>query len=215
MAEFVIESPSSHAALDIRFGGDYSELCIGDRPLAMTWSINDGSIMDHLIRCGHPDGLAHLKVFRDSLLGCPDEGTILDYARQILAPGSYRTFVTDFYQADACLAECSLDAAHPAMFYGGCYSLVTSLPDSELSEARVSHYEQLIRAGQRPLAVALCCYDQTHQQPTTAFLIDGHHKVAAYARCRMYSHVFMIARCSPPPPRQDYPSLYAASRLLP
>ena len=67
MAEFIIESPTSHATLGIRFGGDYSELCIGDRPLALTWSISDGSIMDHLIRCDHPDGVAHLKIFRDSL----------------------------------------------------------------------------------------------------------------------------------------------------
>ncbi len=215
MAEFVIESPTSHATLGIRFGGDYSELCIGDRPLALTWSISDGSIMDHLIRCDHPDGVAHLKIFRDSLLGCPEEAAVLEFARSILAAGVYRTLVTDFYQVDACLTECSLDAAHPTVFYGGCFSLVTTLPDSELSETRVSHYEQMILAGQRPLAVALCCYDHTHHQPTTAFLIDGHHKVAAYQRCRLYSHVLVIARCDPPAPTQAYPSAFAASRLLP
>jgi len=215
MAEFIIKTPMDSAILDIRFGGDYSELYLGAQPLALTWSINDGSVLDHLIQFSHPDGSAHLKRCRDALGGCPDEGAILDIVRPILAAGSYRTLVTDFYNVDACLAECSADSVHPTMFYGGCFSLVTTLPQMELSEDRVSHYERMIRDGQRPLGVALCCYDQNHQQPTTAFLIDGHHKVAAYQRCRLHSHVLMIARCSPPAPSQAYPSAFAASRLLP
>ncbi len=160
MTDIRITATNGAATLDIRFGGDYSEIFLGDLPLALTWSINDGSVIDHLIQFQHPDGLSNLKHWREALEGCSDEATILNLASPMLAPGSYRTIVTDYYHPDACLADSPTDSENPAVFYGGGFSLETTLPDSELSEERISHYERMIRDGQRPLAIALCCFDE-------------------------------------------------------
>ncbi|SDL31555.1 hypothetical protein SAMN05216298_3372 [Glycomyces sambucus] len=60
--------------------------------------------------------------------------------------------------------------------------------------AMVDLYADAIRRGERPLAVLLRSEPPGDEQDCAAFLIDGHHKLAAYRRTGTDPHFLDIAR---------------------
>ncbi|WP_112139373.1 hypothetical protein [Glycomyces dulcitolivorans] len=62
------------------------------------------------------------------------------------------------------------------------------------SDAVVGMYADAIGRGERPLAVLLRSEPPGDEQDCAAFLIDGHHKLAAYRRTGVHPHFLDIAR---------------------
>lgn len=217
MSTFIIESQSPGApTLDIRYGGDYTELYLGGHPLGLTWSWNDGSIWDCLLRFTHPKGQQHLAEWRTALSAGSAASLVEQIARRFLAPGAYRIAATTLYGGNVSLPSASTDPASPTDYYGGDNPIITTFPPEELSEARVAHYEELIRQGERPLGIALGCQDDFNydQLSHSIFLLDGHHKLKAYERLRITPPLLVIARLDPPRPHQPYPAAQADRRFI-
>nr|BFF22582.1 hypothetical protein GCM10025732_05470 [Glycomyces mayteni] len=61
-------------------------------------------------------------------------------------------------------------------------------------EDTVTEYAAAIAGGERPLAVLLRSEPPGDEQDCAAFLIDGHHKLAAYRRTGTAPHFLDIAR---------------------
>ncbi|GAA1660943.1 hypothetical protein GCM10009830_02550 [Glycomyces endophyticus] len=61
-------------------------------------------------------------------------------------------------------------------------------------EETIARYAAAIEAGQRPLAILLRSEPPGDEQDCAAFLIDGHHKLAAYRRTGTDPHFLDIAR---------------------
>lgn len=92
-----------------------------------------------------------------------------------------------------------------------CFVLGTSQPDAITDASIVAMYADEIRAGSRPAALALCWleerfeggWDESTPLRTSALglLLDGHHKLAAYAREGVAAPVLaltMLDQCSMP-----------------
>ena len=73
-----------------------------------------------------------------------------------------------------------------------------SQAEDKLNEERVRHYEKRIKQGERPTAVCLAWIDARDVfglRPETFFyllIIDGHHKLEAYARCGVHASVIAL-----------------------
>lgn len=63
-----------------------------------------------------------------------------------------------------------------------------------LDDATVAAYAEAIGRGERPLAVALRSEPPGDEQDCVTFLLDGHHKLAAYRRAEVNPHFLDIAR---------------------
>ena len=217
MSTFTVEAqPPSTPTLDIRFGGDYTELYLVGQPLGLTWSYNDGSIWDGLIRFAHPDGERHLAEWRIALSTGNAESAIERIAHRFLAPGTYRIVSTIHYAWPLNLPEASTDPDAFSHSYGGDGIIVTTFPPDALSEERVAYYEALIRQGERPCGIALACQDDFAYEDVShsIFLLDGHHKLKAYERLSILPHLWVIIRLDPPPPSQPYPARFADRRFM-
>ncbi|WAS92803.1 HEAT repeat domain-containing protein [Nannocystis punicea] len=78
--------------------------------------------------------------------------------------------------------------------------LMPTQPLAALDEATVSRYEQAIRAGARPACLVLAWIDQRtlrgecEERLLLAVVLDGHHKLAAYARCGVPAPAVLLCR---------------------
>ncbi|PCC69754.1 hypothetical protein SAMN02745121_04180 [Nannocystis exedens] len=78
--------------------------------------------------------------------------------------------------------------------------LMPTQPLAALDEATVAAYEQAIRAGARPACLLLAWLDrrtlrgECDEQLLIAVVLDGHHKLAAYARCGVPAPAVLLCR---------------------
>jgi hypothetical protein len=80
-----------------------------------------------------------------------------------------------------------------AGYYPGCGSFVTTQPTSSLSQERIAHFAQSIQRGERPMLFTISVDDGWSD-----FIIDGHHKLAAYTLTGTLPHYLSI-RCKNAP----------------
>lgn len=100
------------------------------------------------------------------------------------------------------------------------HPLVIAPTQAELDSATVEKYEHAIAAGTRPAVIAAAHIDE--RQPwdsdephtsLTGFVIDGHHKLAAYVNQGMAARIIIICDRTPPLPTAPDPSI-AFDRIL-
>lgn len=86
-------------------------------------------------------------------------------------------------------------------FYdGGSRCFIATQPESELSAERVKYYEERMLKGDRPFAIICtpCGNDLTEDvMYDTYFILDGHHKLAAYANLKIEPSVLLITHMLP------------------
>ncbi len=213
MIEF--DALASTECLDIRSRWDYTELYLDFRPLALTWTVSEGTPMDRLIQFSHPKGESLLSVFRTTLAIYQSPRFVASSLSPFLAPGRYRVVETHSFSVRACLplAPTSVEATVGARgSYCDSPYLITTVPDTTLDGPTVEHYLRRIQAGEQPRAIALCCFSERFQDYTSAFVLDGHHKLAAYALGRVAPAVVLVARLDSPAPRQPFPPVFASLR---
>ncbi len=210
MIEF--DASASVGCLDIRSRWDYTELYLDFRPLALTWTVSEGTTIDRLIRFGHPNGDALLSVFRTALAIFDTAQFIASSLGPFLAPGRYRVVESGCYNIAGCLPLAPTGVQAAVGFYGGYANLFTTQLDTLLDQPAIEQYSRRIGAGERPRAVALCCFSERFQDYTSAFVLDGHHKLAAYTRVGVPPSVWLVARLDSPPPRQAFPAAFASLR---
>jgi hypothetical protein len=78
--------------------------------------------------------------------------------------------------------------------------LMPTQPLAALDEATVARHEQAIRAGARPACLLLAWIDQRtlrgecEERLLIGVVLDGHHKLAAYARCGVPAPAILLCR---------------------
>ena len=96
---------------------------------------------------------------------------------------------------------------NPAIDFDHFYPIDTQLvltqsPDS-LNSDRVAHFAELIESGKRPIILAV-----TTNEAWCDYVIDGHHKFAAYKQLNTQPMVFTATRVEPPTLPNDTFSTY-------
>jgi hypothetical protein len=185
--------------LDVR-GSDFDAvLLISGKPLLYHWSDCMGSVAQYLIYCLAPDAMLPAARFRLSSESAPTAeislACFLARVLPILAPGSY---TLGYYAAPQLYDVVEFDnqwdiTKDAAGYYPGCGSFVTTQPSSSLSEERIHYYMQQIQKGERPTLLTVSV-----EKGLSDFIIDGHHKLAAYTRTRTAAHYLSIQRKDAP-----------------
>ncbi|RYD60724.1 MAG: hypothetical protein EOP84_36620, partial [Verrucomicrobiaceae bacterium] len=184
--------------MDVR-GSDFDAvLLLGGRPLLYHWSDCRGSVAQSLVygtAATNQRNADPLKLLETTI---STESSLLSCIAPIipaLAPGEYSL---NYFAApqlyDVVEFDEHWDANRDAIgYYPGCGSFVTTEPKSALSEERVSFFEQKIRDGERPVLLTVSV-----KEGWSDFVIDGHHKLAAYTRSRIPAHYLNIQRNNAP-----------------
>lgn len=84
----------------------------------------------------------------------------------------------------------------PTTYYQTRDILLWTQPASKINQKRIAHYKELIKAGKRPIAVIasmeFAFEDIVHYSP--GYILDGHHKIAAYLQLGIAPIVINIHR---------------------
>lgn len=78
--------------------------------------------------------------------------------------------------------------------------IMPTQPLAALDEATITGHEQAIRAGLRPACLLLAWVDrrtvrgESEEQLLIGVILDGHHKLAAYARCGVPAPAVLLCR---------------------
>ena len=150
---------------------------------------------------GHTRGRDYVRELGELVAGNVDEGRPL--AEQIepllalFAPGTYGLSYTP-----SAAVESVATFDHPGRpsaddEFGGYYpfdrNLVGTQPRASLNEGRVDYYREQIRGGLRPIVLTASA-----ERAWCEFVIDGHHKLAAYNREQVRPAVLGIVRWQAP-----------------
>ena len=179
-SERVTVGPTS-GPLDVR-GTDFdAALLVHGRLVVLHWCDCQGSIGQNLARTTSPRLGDATRRFRHSVETPVDAAVSLashfGEVVSLLASGDYLLTLEDV-PADSCVVEFSGHARLPIEttgFYPGGGAMVATQPRSAASADQIDHYIELIGAGARPTVVVLAAEDAWSE-----FIIDGHHKLAAY-----------------------------------
>lgn len=186
---FTVSSDAGN--VDVR-GDDYeAALLVNGDIAAFQWADCEGSVGQHLVRASN----GRVSVFRESVETMIAAGTSLanhfSDALKLLVAGVY-TLVLEEIPPDSYVVDLLPerdDGVEITGFYPGFGALVATQALKDLSPSRVDQLTEQIREGARPTIITLCA-----QGAWGGFIIDGHHKIAAYRRANVPAVVLNIIR---------------------
>jgi hypothetical protein len=167
------------------------------RPLAIEWFDNQGSIGKYLVRAGQRQlldtQLKDLRYFAEN--GIPDYVALSQAAYpllQLLANGAYE-LIYPFNSQSFGLDLIEYGQTSVTHFYPTELTLISLQKKSSLDISRIRYFEEQIQAGHRPILFAL-----GSTLGGDKYLLDGHHKAEAYGRLLQPPDVFFIRQCTVP-----------------
>lgn len=185
-------------------GGGSSEtvLLVDGKPVALNWDDCAGSVGQYLVFTGHARGADHARELAAFVEGEPDgERPLADPLGPLLAlfaPGTYCLGYTPSGVGESVVTlGCPDRGAAPELInYYPVYqrNLVCTQPNDSLDAERVAFFREQIRAGRRPVVLTASA-----DGAWCEFVIDGHHKLAAYALEGVGPTVLGIIRENAPP----------------
>jgi len=194
--EYTLEG--GEGLFEIRGGGFDRALLFGGIPVALLWCDCAGSVGQFLVRSRRSlDVSAEVRHLRHVTDGGLDPGQPLaPQIAPLLALFAGGPYVLTYESA---VDDCDLigfDDASSLLnqrdyFYPAESTLVATRPYSSLDPSRVEYYRGRISSGVRPVAL-------TVRVGYAAFVLDGHHKLAAYRALGSPPAVLSIERVEPP-----------------
>lgn len=188
---------SGSSRIEIRGGEFDAVLLIEGKPLLYHWCDCQGSIAQYLIFLNSSkQALEHFRFHTESgfVRGVSLESR-LAHLLPLLAPGEYQLgYIMSSERCQTIEFEEDINNRKRSIFYypgGEC--LIETQSHTELSEERVGHYFGLIQEGHRPCIVTISATEGVND-----YVIDGHHKLAAYKRAQVPIHYFQIQKKYPP-----------------
>jgi len=111
-----------------------------------------------------------------------------EYILNCLTDGKYQIELTEI-DSDIGIVEIdeSVDGYYYSDTYGGMIEIIET--QSEFDEKIVDEYQELIKKGNEPILILLKSKDSEN-----IFIIDGHHKFAAYGRLKKNAKCLMITK---------------------
>jgi hypothetical protein len=202
MLSQTIVIPDGLGLLDIRGQGE-TALLVQGKPFYFAWCAYDGTLADYLMRFTSDDDARTLLDFRNALtdlpINCPSSvlfSKSLAPLLRTLASGTYTLTVqqTEKHRLEFIDFNWTTPSADPLWVYlEGTTLIVPTQPDAALSPSRVDHFRNLIASGFTPIAITLTTSCSPYE-----FIIDGHHKLAAYLQSgRPFTRLVITRHSSP------------------
>ena len=188
--------------IEVRGGQEETVLLVEGRPVALNWDDCHGSVGQYLVFTGHTRGDDYARQLVEFVEGEVDGGRPL--AEQIgpllalFAPGTYCLGYTPSTAVEGVVtleyvrrpnADRELVEYYPA----DVRNLVCTQTRESLDEERVAYYQEQLRARRRTIVLTASA-----EGAWCEFVIDGHHKLAAYNRERVRPAVLGIVRWQAP-----------------
>lgn len=177
-----------------------SALRIGGKPCLVEGYTGSGTADRLAVRSGDPWVRRKVRRLRASLRD-PARDSALELSRALwplLAPGRYglRRWVPTTYYVEAVQPEriTSWYVGITTPDLGAVLLPTDQWPPQDA--ATVADYRRRIRSGERPLVVTLRAGPPEDEDDAVAFVVDGHHKLAAYQHLGVAPHCLDIARMS-------------------
>lgn len=195
----VLEVRNGDGTLSVGGHDGASALRVGWRPLIVEGYTGSGSIDRFAIRTRDAEFRSSLRELRGRLRYAAEDTDPVELARPILRllqPGHYG--VRTWRDANVHIEPFGENGTawwypyEPIGTEGTAVIPTDSWPPRD--EATLTGYVDAIEDGDRPLAVILRSEPPGDEQDCAAFLIDGHHKLAAYRRTGIAPHFLDIAR---------------------
>ncbi len=98
---------------------------------------------------------------------------------------------------------------------GGADRYVATRPLNEIDEARVRYFEEQIADGARPWVLVVRAYYAPHHNYSDNFILDGHHKMAAYNKLGIIPPLALITQYIPTHDDSHFDAEALATRLYP
>jgi hypothetical protein len=159
-------------------------------PLALLWNDNEGSVGQLLSLAGHLDIEEPLQQLRRIANGqVEDDSPIWPQIYpllQLLENGTYGIHLRQADRSWSCIEH------HGIEELVGFYPMddfVMTRPEASLDRACIDAFERIMAEGVRPLPFCLRA-DKAY----ASFILDGHHKLRAYARCNLPPWLIEIVR---------------------
>jgi hypothetical protein len=188
--------------IEVRGGQAETILLVEGRPVALNWDDCQGSIGQYLVFSGHARGSDCARQLREFVESELDDGQPL--AEQIgpllalFAPGVYcLEYVPSAAMGSIAVLE-RPDSTRANRELGGYYpfddrNLICTQARESLDERQVAHFQEQILAQRRPLVLTASAEDAWCE-----FVIDGHHKLAAYDTTHVNPSILSIIRWQAP-----------------
>ncbi len=189
-------------------GEEETVLLIEGKPVALNWDDCAGSIGQYLVFTGHTRGRDYARHLAEFVEGEVDAvrplaepiGPLL----ALFAPGIYCLAYTPS-AAVGWVVSLEYPGGPGAdrelvNYYPADRNLVWTQTLLSLDQERVEYFRERIRAGRRPTVLTASA-----EGAYCEFVIDGHHKLAAYNRERVQPAVLGISRWEAPEIRPDTP----------
>ncbi|MDN3241318.1 hypothetical protein [Glycomyces tritici] len=194
------ENESGTGVLHVVGRDGASALRIGGKPCLVEGYTGSGTADRLAVRSGDPWVRRKVRRLRAALRE-PAQASALEMSRALwplLAPGRYglRRWVPGTYYVEAVQPE------RIKSWYVGITTPdlgAVLLPTDQWpprDAATVADYCRRIKRGERPLVVTLRAAPPEDEDDAVAFVVDGHHKLAAYQRLGVAPHCLDIARVS-------------------
>lgn len=195
----IVTVADGSGTIDVRGGKFDVLLCSHGTPLVLNWDDCQGSVAQYLIRSGKPFQPLELDALRHTLEGHLDDERPLaeQFALflRLLANGTYKITYELLTQPQKCIefAQTACDESHYEEYYPDGLDLVATQATDTLDDERIGHFQKIIRAGGRPIVLAV-----TTENAFCAFLVDGHHKFAAYSNFQVGPALLTVCRMDAP-----------------
>jgi uncharacterized protein (TIGR02996 family) len=188
--------------IEVRGGNSETVLLVEGKPVALNWDDCAGSVGQYLVFTGHTRGADYARQLAEFVEGEVDGARgLADQLGPLLAVFASGTYylgytpstavrsVTTFEYSARSSADRELIGYYP-VDQG---QLICTQTRESLDEERVVFFRGQIRAGRRPIVLTASVEDAWCE-----FVIDGHHKLAAYNRERVKPTLLSIVRWQAP-----------------
>lgn len=195
----VLEIRDGDGTLSIGGHDGASSLRVGWRPLIVEGYTGSGSIDRFAIRTRDARFRGELRDLRKRLREATEDDDPVTLAGPILGlvqPGHYGVRI--WRNANVHIESFAEDGTTWWYPYEPIGTEGTAVIPTDLwpprDETAIAAYAEAIEHGERPLSVIVRAEPPGDEQDCAAFLIDGHHKLAAYRRTGLAPHFLDIAR---------------------
>ena len=186
--------------IEVRGGQEEVVLLVEGKSVAFNWDDCAGSVGQYLVFTGHTRGADYARQLAEFVEGEVDERPFADQIEPLLAlfaPGTYCLTYTPSAAAESVttLEYAARSSANRELvgYYPDLRHLVCTQARESLDDERVAFFRERIRAGRRPIVLTASA-----EGAWCEFVIDGHHKLAAYNRAGVRPTVLSIVRWQAP-----------------
>jgi uncharacterized protein (TIGR02996 family) len=188
--------------IEVRGGQEDTVLLVEGRPVALNWDDCCGSVGQYLVFTGHTRGADYARQLAELVRGELDGGRplaeLVEPLLALFAPGTYCLGYTPSPAVESAATLEYPDRPGADRELVGYYpadqrNFVCTQPSESLDEGRVTYYREQVRAGRRPVVLTASA-----EGAWCEFVIDGHHKLAAYNREGVRPAVLGIVRWHAP-----------------